>query len=578
MFKESVMKTEEILSRLYQVKRNGNGWTAICPAHADKSPSLSVKKEIGKTLVRCFAECPVERICEAIGIEVKDLFDNSIDFETNGLKPRQEMSERKVTATYDYTDEHGNLLFQTIRYEPKDFRQRRPDRNGGWIWNLKDTRFVLYRLPEVVASQLVYLVEGEKDVETIRAHALPATCNPMGAGKWRDEYSESLRGKTVVILRDNDQPGLIHAEKVASRIFEVAQEVVVVDLPNLPEKGDVSDYFQNGGTVDELIDLVARAESWKLPENKRKQQSVSKFNFTSLNELLNEPEEETAFVWEGTLPFGGLSICSAKPKVGKSTVARNLAINIVSGEPFLGRATIKGKVIYLCLEEKRNEVRNHFERMGVKSDDILIHTGATPENALEELAIAIAEFEPVLVIIDPLSRVLRVKDFNDYGTMARAFEPLIDLARKTNCHILALHHDSKMDRSGGDALLGSTAIFGAVDCHIQLKKRDKGRTILTTQRYGEDMPETVIELDKDTGIISSQGDLQSVIFLQVKDKLIQVIDEGEEKTEQQIKEQIEGVSQGIISRALRELVEESIIRRQGEGKKGSPYIYSKIQL
>jgi hypothetical protein len=213
--------------------------------------------------------------------------------------------------------------------------------------------------------------------------------------------------------------------------------------------------------------------------------------------------------------------------------------------------------------------------MQVESDDILIYTGNTPENAIQELAIAIAEFEPVLAIIDPLSRVLRVRDFNDYALMSRGFEPLIDLARKTNCHILALHHDSKLDRAGGDALLGSTAIFGAVDCHIQLRKRNEGRTVSTTQRYGEDLAETVVELDKTTGIITAQGDLQSFILKQAGDEIMTAIRTGEVLTERQIKERIEGFSQGVISRALREMVERHDLQRDGEGKKGNPFTYSK---
>lgn len=330
--------------------------------------------------------------------------------------------------------------------------------------------------------------------------------------------------------------------------------------------------------VERIARSISNYEPAKnfVEENQRK--SLSKFIFTPLSQMLEEPEEETSFLWEDTLPCGGFSICSAKPKAGKSTIARNLAVKIINGEPFLNRATVTGKILYLCLEEKRAEVLNHFRRMGVDTSDILIHTGTTPENALEQLAVAIAEYEPVLVIIDPLSRVLRVRDFNDYGGMARGLEPFVDIARKFNCHILALHHDSKMERSGGDALLGSTALFGAVDCHIQLKKRDKGRTVSTTQRYGEDLPETVIELDKETGIITPQGDLQSFMLKQAKTAILNVFKANEELSESQIKERIEGFSQGDISKALRQLFDEKLINRKGEGKKGKPFLYSKIEL
>src|SRR4029453_16917934 len=87
-----------------------------------------------------------------------------------------------IVAEYDYLDETGKLLFQVVRFEPKDFRQRRSDGNGGWIWSLGNTRRVLYRLPDIIAAveggETIHLVEGEKDVDTLSAHRLTATCNP----------------------------------------------------------------------------------------------------------------------------------------------------------------------------------------------------------------------------------------------------------------------------------------------------------------------------------------------------------------------------------------------------------------
>jgi hypothetical protein len=314
-------------------------------------------------------------------------------------------------------------------------------------------------------------------------------------------------------------------------------------------------------------------------DNELNEHSQGKVNhtlaFTTLDDLLVEPEEETAFVWDKTLPVGGFSICSAKPKVGKSTTARNLAVCISRGEPFLGRDTQQGTVLYLCLEEKRAEVKKHFAAMQASGTDILIYTGATPENALNELAVAIADYEPVLVIIDPLSRVLRVRDFNDYGGMSRGLEPFIDLARKLNTHILALHHDGKGERDGGDALLGSTALFGAVDCHIQMKKRERRRTILTTNRYGEDLPETVIELQPDTGIISNHGDLETANLADKKNEVLACLGDDEELTEGDIKKRIGG-KQGLISKAIRELFDSGQLSRSGQGKRGNPYLYRKV--
>ena len=337
-------------------------------------------------------------------------------------------------------------------------------------------------------------------------------------------------------------------------------------------------------TDQKLVETVCKWLDIKKPSNDAERETktdksngngISAFNFATLDELLSEPEEEHAYVWENTLISGGLSICSAKPKVGKSTVARNLAVAITQGETFLRRETIKGKIIYLCLEEKRSEIAKHFRLMGASGEDILIHTGKTPDEALRALEIAIAEIEPVLVIIDPLARVLRVNDFNDYGTMTRGLEPFIDLARKTNVHILALHHEGKGDREGGDALLGSTALFGAVDCHLQLRKRNNGRTVSTTQRYGVDLPETVIDLDKETGVISDKGDLQTFVLQEKKKEIYHSITDTEKLSETEIKERVGGNSKGIISKALRLLFDEKRLNREGEGKRNNPFLYFK---
>ena len=138
-------------------------------------------------------------------------------------------SSPELVATYDYTDESGNLLYQTCRYQPKDFRQRRPDGKGGWINNLQGVRRVLYRLPEVLKAQTVCVAEGEKDCDNLEKLGFVATTNPLGAGKWRDEYSETLRGKDVVVFGDvGDDDGKrreAHAtrDRVADRQSEVNQ-------------------------------------------------------------------------------------------------------------------------------------------------------------------------------------------------------------------------------------------------------------------------------------------------------------------------------------------------------------------
>src|SRR5262249_36916577 len=157
-----------------------------------------------------------------------------------------------IVATYDYTDEAGCLKYQSVRFEPKNFKQRRPDGRGGWVWNLNGVSRLLYRLPEIVNADketVIWIVEGEKDVETLREHELYAPCNSGGAGKWPSNCNEVFRGRHVVIIPDNDEAGRRHARQVAAALQGIAASVTILELPGLPEKGDVSDWIAAGGTA-----------------------------------------------------------------------------------------------------------------------------------------------------------------------------------------------------------------------------------------------------------------------------------------------------------------------------------------
>jgi putative DNA primase/helicase len=128
-----------------------------------------------------------------------------------------------IEKIYDYTDESGKLFFQCVRFLPKRFSQRRPDGLGGWLWNLDGVRRVLYRLPEVLKAQLVCVTEGEKDADNLCDLGFTATTNPGGAGKWRDEYGETLRGKDVVIFSDVDDD--VDEKKKAQKREKVRRHV-----------------------------------------------------------------------------------------------------------------------------------------------------------------------------------------------------------------------------------------------------------------------------------------------------------------------------------------------------------------
>ena len=347
----------------------------------------------------------------------------------------------------------------------------------------------------------------------------------------------------------------------------------------LPPGGDVSGWLAAGGTVEALL---ATAEAAPLhdarfarfdPSGNRGIEH-STLRLTALADLLAEPAEAVAWLVDRMLPAGGVSILAAKPKVGKSTLARTLALAVSRGEDVLGRSATQGPVVYLALEEKRAEVQRHFARMGATDEPIHVHVGAAPEEALAALAAAIAEHRPVLAIVDPLLRFVRIRDLNDYAEVTRALEPLVELARASGCHVLCVHHEGKTERPGGDAILGSTALFGAVDTAMMMKRRDERRVIESIQRYGEDLPATVVTLDPVSGRVSAAGEVAVLQLDETCDRVLAEVGD-EELDEPTIKGRVGG-NQTLTAKAIRTLVDDGRLRRVGEGKRGKPFIYSRV--
>ena len=222
---------------------NGRKLQGLCPFHNDRNPSFSINLEDGSWY--CFA-CVMGggpgHFAEQLGID-----------------PPGDSKRDKSEATFEYRDENGQLLFQVVRLAGKRFFQRRPDGAGGWVNNLEGVRRVLYRLNELQGCKTAYLVEGEKDAEKLWGLNIPATTCPMGAGKWREEFTEQLKAagvERVVILPDNDDEGRKHAEKVARSCIGAGLQLKRVELSDLPDKGDVSDWLGKGHTKDELAEIV----------------------------------------------------------------------------------------------------------------------------------------------------------------------------------------------------------------------------------------------------------------------------------------------------------------------------------
>jgi Mrp family chromosome partitioning ATPase len=556
------MTLTELLNKLKGARRSGDGWVALCPAHDDRTASLSVSERNGRLLLHCHAGCPAEAVLKSLGLGMADLFTG----------PPTKNGSGRIVATYHYTDENGGLLFQVVRFEPKTFKQRRPDGKGGWIWNLTGVRRVLYGLPEVLKAEFVLVPEGERDVETAQKLGFVAACNPGGAGKWHSEYSESLRGKRVAIIADADEPGRKHAQDVARTLVGVAESVKVLELP----RKDLSEWCEGGGTRAGLLALLqvtpeltaADVLKWSPPQN-------GGFQLTSLKDLLAEPEERVNWIVENHLPAAGLSVLVSKPKVGKSTLARCLALAVARGEPFLGWPTTQGAVIYLALEEKRSEVRAHFRAMGATDEPIYIHAAHAPLDALPAVREIAQQQRPALIIVDPLQKMMRVKDGNDYAEVTLALEQFLILARETGSHLAASHHAGKGERADPtDSILGSTAIFGGVDTAIILKKTERYRTIQSAQRYGEDIPETVLEFDPETRTLSLGESKATAEEQRISAAILDHLSKNgnQPQTEPQINDAVEG-RLSLKRTALRNLVKTGKLTKAGSGRKGDPFTY-----
>jgi putative DNA primase/helicase len=550
-----VTLAESILTRLQGVRREGHQWKALCPAHPDKNPSLAIREEGGKILLYCFAGCSLRSVLNAAGIEDCELFGE------DAARPRF-MSE------YEYVNENGELLYQVIRFEPKSFSQRRPDGRGGWIWNLHGIRRVLYKLPEVRDAQSVYVVEGEKDVETILRLGFTATCNSGGAGKWKPEYSECLLGKRVHIIADADEPGRRHAHDVAAALFGKVESLRLIELPGAK---DVSEWVEHGGSREVLAELIRKTPEWA-----PKEKTHEGFRLTSLRDLMLEPDEHISWLLADKLPAGGLAVVCAKPKVGKSTFARCLSLAVANGKPFLDCATTKGPVIYLALEEKRSEVRRHFADLGATGEEeIYIHTATAPQEAVLELCQLTKQIRPVLIVIDPLFKFVRIRDEKAYAEVCNAIEPVLTLARESGAHVLLSHHSGKTERADAtDGILGSTAIFGAVDTAIILKKADRYRTVQSCQRYGTDWPESVLSFDPAVRSLSLGVERSEAEAGRLGEAIAFYLDLcNEPQTRVQIEAHVEGKTKHKRT-ALKALCSSGRVSESGAGAKGDPLRYT----
>ena len=511
-------------------KLNGAEFIGLCPFHKDNNPSFNFNGDTGQYK------------CHGCG-ETGDVF--TFYAKTHDLNPKSDFQKvlsqmaaeiglnndargtprGKIVKTYDYRDEAGTLLFQVCRMEPKDFRQRRPDGSGKWKWSLNGTRRVLYNLPEVLKAERVLVVEGEKDADNLKGLGFIATTSPMGAGKWLPEYSQSLRGKDVVLLPDNDHQGRDHMIKAAESLNGTAKSLKWLDLPGVPEKGDASDWLAKFADKEEAAErlsiMIENAAAYKAKQTTDGLSPLTPEQ-TSISEFVRTEPQQIEYVFEDILPKGVVGAIVGMGGVSKSFLEITLGIGLATGKPVLKHFKPVGptKVLGLFAEDPDQELHrrlfftvNHtFPELEPEARDLLIenlHVKSVmgqvgPLMHLDQGNPARSRYfdwlhksieahkELDVLILDPKSRFYGLaENDNDHNTQWVAC--LEDLSNEFGLTILFSHHTSK---ASGGALLqtsarGGSALVDACRWVANLRTMDEQ----TAKKYDLDEYRNFVEFD-----------------------------------------------------------------------------------
>lgn len=554
---------ESIARQLGAASKSGDNWSCRCPAHDDRRASLSItEKQDGKLLVHCHAGCDQALVISEL--KARDLWPSIAKPTPTALPPPPVqisigVGRGQISATYNYTDEHGELLYQAVRYEPKDFRQRTPLPGGGWVWSIKGVQRVLYRLPEVLAAvaegRQVYICEGEKDVEAARSLGLVATCNAMGAdngtgNKWLPEFAEVLRGADVVVVPDQDDPGERHAEWVISTLRGVAKSVKV----SCPASGkDLADWIEAGASVADIeasaVDAFATVSSDDISIAIEKKPAL----FVDVGDLIDNLKPIDWLV-EDYVEKDSLSLIFSPPSSGKSFVLVDIACCVATGTPWHGRPVQKGPVFYIAGEGHNGMARRFAawqKHYGVSLKGAGIYKSQRAvsiysEDAARDLYETVREMSelhgvlPALIIIDTVARNFGEGDENSTEDMGKFITHLDTYIRLPfGCNVFLAHHSGhNMERARG-----SSALKAALDSEYQVAKDGPVLQLIPTKMKDAELPpELTFRLTMvDLGEIDGKP-MNSAILAPQEDVL-------------DFKVGTDSAGQGITAKALVELVQ-----------------------
>ncbi|QDU56162.1 AAA family ATPase [Aeoliella mucimassa] len=524
---------QQVLDRLEGVRQSGKQWSAQCPAHEDRTASLSVcRGDDGRCLIHCHAGCDTKDVVAAMRLDLSDLMyeDGLAGHYTNGQsksvqssaqKPKkQKLYSGKVLATYDYTDPEGNLLYQVRRHEAidetgavvpgkKTFRQWHQDASGNWVSGRGDAELVPYELPRLLeSSDIRFIFEGEKDCDAANEIGLTATTNVSGAGKWTDSLAKYFADTNVVIVPDNDEPGRMHAQQVAASLHGVAESVRILELPNLPPKGDFSDWldieFGDSAEPDDIAKRMTKlaiattewtpADAPQEPESDAKQvmAPIAKFTVDQLREQhpkLHEP------VVDGLFRKGEIFNIVGATKSNKSWTGYGILFSIGSGRPWLDRfETRRGRVLLIDNElhaaTLSNRLASVITAMGLDHEDYAdtVEVWSLRGN-MRTLPQLMREFDDVphghysFILLDARYRFSAEGSNENSNDENRDFYNCADqLAAKTGAAVGMVHHSTKGDQADKrvtDVGSGGGSQSRAADSHLVLREHvDEGCMVL----------------------------------------------------------------------------------------------------
>lgn len=592
---------ERVLETLKGVKRQGKGWVALCPAHDDHDPSLYVSYgDDGETVVTyCQVGCSQDAVCAAAGLKYRDYFPDR--YEPNSTPVGL------AEAVYPYVDAEGRPLFEVVRAwdataNDKWIRNRvvDPVEDSGFRWNLKGIRArPLFRLPQVIKAvrdgREIWIVEGEKDVLRLESLGEVATCNHGGAGKWKSNLNHHFKSARVNIVADLDKPGVAHAFNVADSLQGVAEVVIVLapkigDTTSIKDKHgeDASDHFDAGGTLTDFrfLDQPESTNGHPPGDNRTDTKPTlvesAVFRPVLIDELVDSlgdgAEESADWLVPGILARGVLSAIGGLPKSGKSTASSYLAKAVAAGDQFWGLPAVQVPALWINFEVSPRLAAWKFRDVGAMGLPLYVWSGTNQEVDLEDIERFVRAEGVGLVLFDSLTRLWRVTDENDAVQTGQAVDLVLQFTRSVDvATLLIAHHRKAGSPNSVDLLRGSNATPATIDIIMALKKRPGGgRKIEFDSRYDETpQGSMIVDIGAD-GRYNVLGDERSVKYEGLCKRVLEAMG-TEPLTTEELADAI-NEPQTTVRRALDDLHRDDKIGRSGDGKRGSPYRFSRPDL